>query len=144
MPPNNMVILPNSKLTQSVVTNYSLPDPETTMLIPISVSYTTEPDHVERVLLEETRKAMGHVPGLLAVPEPSVRLIPGFGTSSLDFTLACRVRDVDDQALVQHELRKRILKRFRAESIQMAVPQQVVQIQGLAGAPPKSPESGSA
>jgi small-conductance mechanosensitive channel len=144
MPPNNMVILPNSKLTQSVVTNYSLPDPETTMLIPISVSYTTEPDHIERVLLEETRKAMGHVPGLLAVPEPSVRLIPGFGTSSLDFTLACRVRDVDDQALVQHELRKRILKRFRAESIQMAVPQQVVQIQGLAGAPPKSPESGSA
>jgi small-conductance mechanosensitive channel len=130
MPPNNMVILPNSKLTQSVVTNYSLPDPETTLLIPISVSYIAEPDLVERVLLDETHKAMGQVPGLLAEPEPSVRLIPGFGTSSLDFTLACRVRDFEDQALVQHELRKRILKRFRTEGIQLAVPQQVVQLQG--------------
>ena len=59
----NPVIVPNAKLTQSILTNYYLPEPRMTVLIPISVSYRAEPDLIERVLVEEVFAAIGHVPG---------------------------------------------------------------------------------
>jgi small-conductance mechanosensitive channel len=46
-------------------------------------------------------------------PAPFVRFIPGFGNSSLDFTLICQVAEFTDQYLAQHELRKSIFARFR-------------------------------
>jgi small-conductance mechanosensitive channel len=129
MLPNNMVILPNSKLTQSIVTNYYLPEPRMALLIPISVSYAADPDHVERVLVEEAQRAVEQVPGLLAEPAPFVRFIPGFGESSLDFTLICQVREFTDQFLAQHELRKRIFARFKQERIEIPFPQRTVHLQ---------------
>jgi small-conductance mechanosensitive channel len=128
MLPNNMVIIPNNKLTQSILTNYYLPEQRMAVLIPIGTSYDSDPEHVERVVLEEAQKAMGQVSGLLAEPAPFVRFIPGFGASSLDFTLICQVREFTDQYLVQHELRKRIFKRFKEEGIEIPFPQRVVHL----------------
>jgi len=128
MLPNNMVIIPNNKITQSILTNYYLPDPRMAVLIPISVSYDVDPDQVERVLMEETTQAIGHLPGLLREPAPFVRFIPGFGNSSLDFTLICQVGEFTDQYLVQHDLRKRILRRFKAEGIEIPYPQRTVHL----------------
>jgi small-conductance mechanosensitive channel len=123
---NNMIIIPNAKLAQAVVTNYFLPERRMSLLIPVSVSYDSDPDHVERVLLDEVGSAAGTITGLLAEPAPMVRLIPGFGDSALDFTLICQVAEFVDQFLVQHELRKRIWKRFRAERIEMPYPTRTV------------------
>ena len=128
MLPNNMVIVPNSKITQSILTNYYLPDPTMALLIPISASYDVDPHHVERVLVEEATKAIGQIPGLLAEPAPFVRFIPGFGSSSLDFTLICQVREFTDQYLVQHDLRKRVFTRFKAEGIEIPYPQHTVHL----------------
>jgi len=128
MLPNNMVIVPNSKITQSILTNYYLPDPTMALLIPVSASYDGDPHHVERVLVEEATKAIGQIPGLLAEPAPFVRFIPGFGSSSLDFTLICQVREFTDQYLVQHDLRKRIFTRFKDEGIEIPYPQHTVHL----------------
>jgi small-conductance mechanosensitive channel len=65
---------------------------------------------------------------MLAEPEPFVRFIPGFGESSLDFTLICQVAEFTDQYLAQHELRKRILKRFRQEGIEIPFPQRTIHL----------------
>lgn len=126
--PNNIVVVPNSKMAQSILINYCMPDPTMAVAMPIGVGYGTDPDHVERVLLEEVRKAIGQVPGLLAEPAPTARLVPGFGDSSLDFTLTCHVRTFEDQYVVQHELRKRIITRFRDEGIEMPFPQRTVHL----------------
>ncbi len=126
MLPNNMVVIPNSKLSQSIVTNYYLPEKRMSVLIPIGVSYQEDPDRVERVLLEEVACAVGEVPGLLGDPAPFVRFIPGFGDSSLDFTLICQVQEFTDQYLAQHELRKRIFRRFRKEGIEIPFPHRTV------------------
>ncbi len=128
MLPNNMVVIPNSKLAQSVVTNYSLPDRRMAVAILVGVSYSSDPDKVARVLVEEAKKAVGEVPGLLADPAPSASFIPGFGQSSLDFTLGCYVREFTDQFSVQHELRKRIFKRFKEEGIEMPFPTRTVYV----------------
>lgn len=120
MLPNNMVVIPNSKLAQSVVTNYYLPGKEMSIEIRIPMSYDTDFEKAERVLTEEAEKAVGQVPGLLAEPRPQVSYIPGFGENSLSLSLAFRVREFADQYPVQSELRKRILRRVREEGIAMA------------------------
>jgi small-conductance mechanosensitive channel len=126
MLPNNVVVIPNSKLAQSVVTNYYLPEKRMSLLIPISVSYSSDPEKVEKILLEEAKNSIGEIPGLLGEPEPIVRFIPGFGDSSLDFTLICQVQEFVDQYPVQHELRKRIFKRFKEEGIEIPFPHRTV------------------
>jgi len=121
-----MVIIPNSKLSQSIVTNYYLPEKRMSLLIPVGVSYSSDPEMVEMVLVEEAKNAVGKIPGLLGDPEPFVRFIPGFGESSLDFTLICQVREFVDQYFAQHELRKRIFKRFKEEGIEIPFPHRTV------------------
>ena len=126
--PNNIVIVPNSKLAAAIVTNFSMPETQMSLLLPVSVSYDCDPDRVERILVEEATRAAGTVEGCLADPAPFVRFIPGFGESSLDFTLICRVNTYVDQYLVQHEMRKRIFARFRREGISIPFPQRDVHV----------------
>jgi len=128
MLPNNIVVIPNSKLSQSIVTNYYLPERRMSLLIPVGVSYSSDPEQVERILIEEAKGAVGQIPGLLGDPEPFVRFIPGFGDSSLDFTLICQVKEFVDQYLAQHELRKRIFRRFRQEGIDIPFPHRTVYV----------------
>ena len=123
---NNIVVIPNVKLAQSIVTNYYLPEKRMSLSITIGVSCSSDLVKVEKILVEETKKAANEVPGLLDEPEPFVRFIPGFGDSSLDFTLICQVREFIDQYLVQHELRKRIFERFRKEGIEIPFPHRTV------------------
>ena len=130
MLPNNMVVIPNNKLAQSIVTNYYLPEKRMSLSIPVSVGYNSDIDKLERILTEEAKKAVEEVSGLLGDPEPVVRFIPGFGESSLDFTLVCHVREFTDQFPVQHELRKRLFKRFKEEGIEIPFPQRTVYLRG--------------
>lgn len=124
MLPNNMVIIPNSKLAQSIVTNYYLPEKRMACFIQVSVSYNSDPEHVESVLLDEAIKATETLSGVLKDPAPSVRFSPGFGPSSLDFTLVLHVKEFTDQFPVIHEMRKRIFKRFKEEKIEIPLPEQ--------------------
>jgi len=119
---NNVVVVPNKRVAESVITNFDLDETRTGVAIRVAVGYDADPDHVERALVEEAKAAVGQVPGLLGDPPPIVRLIPGFGDYSLDFTLTCQTRRFVDQFIVQHELRKRILKRLRAEGIAIPMP----------------------
>lgn len=123
---NNLIIIPNAKLAQAIVTNYYLPERRMSIGIGVTVSYSSDPDHVERVLLDVARSAVAEVPGLLAEPAPSAQLIPGFGDSALKFTLNCSVAEFAAQFAVQHELRKRILKRLQTEHIEIGFPVQTI------------------
>jgi len=127
---NNIVIVPNSKLAQSNITNYFLPEKRMSLLISIGVSYDCDPDHIEAVLIEEATAGAAVIPGLLSDPPPFVRFIPGFGDSSLNFTLICQVSEFVDQYLAQHELRKRIFKRFKKDGIEIPFPQRTVHLKG--------------
>lgn len=120
---NNIIFVPNASMAKAVITNFSRPEDRMSLGIPVSVAYGTDPNRVERVLLEVANEAARDgLEGLLAHPEPSVRFIPGFGASSLDFSLGVQVRSFVDQYLVQSELRKRIVERFAKEGIEMPFP----------------------
>ena len=98
--------------------------------IKVSVRPGTDARRVEKALVEVAQQAcVDGLEGLLAAFPPGASLIPGFGPSSLDFTLTVKIRRFLDQFAVQSELRKRILERFAKEGIEMALPVQVM-IQG--------------
>jgi small-conductance mechanosensitive channel len=135
---NNVVIVPNKRVAESTIINYDMPERRMSLLIRVSVDYGADPDRIEQILVDEARKVAAEVPTLLTEPAPSAKLIPGFGVYSLDFTLVCHVASFVDQFDVQHEVRKRILARFRAEGIEMPYPIQVVENRGGAGEPSTS------
>lgn len=56
--PNNHVIVPNSTLAKAVITNYSLPEPRMAYVMPVRVSYGTDPQRVEKVLLDVAQEAI--------------------------------------------------------------------------------------
>jgi small-conductance mechanosensitive channel len=125
---NNTVIIPNSKLSQSIVLNYSLPEDKMNLQVPVSVSYNADPEKVEKILIDEANRAKGEVEGLCTDFDPVVRFNPGFGESSLDFTLVCQIDNVRVQFAVLHELRKRIFRRFKEEGIEIPFPQRVLHV----------------
>ncbi|MHB8881516.1 MAG: mechanosensitive ion channel family protein [Thermodesulfovibrionales bacterium] len=126
----NMIVIPNNKLSQSIVTNYNLPEKRLAVQVQVGVSYDSDPEKVERVMKEEAATAAAELPYILPVPAASVYLDPGFGEAALNFTLVCQVREFGDQRSAQHELRMRLLRRFRQEGITIPFPVRPVCIQG--------------
>jgi small-conductance mechanosensitive channel len=119
---HNMVIIPNAKLAQAIVTNYYLPEKRMGVSIQVVVGYDSDTERIERLLLEIVQGAMGQIPGLLPEPAPGVTLDPGFGESGIYFSVGFQVAEFAQQFAVRHELRKRILRRFREEGIRMSFP----------------------
>jgi small-conductance mechanosensitive channel len=123
---NNLIVVPNSKLGQAIVTNFHLPEKRMGAGLQVNVTLDCDPDHVERVLLEIGREAAGKIPGMLADPAPSVAFDPGMGEFSVGFSLNYQVAEFASQFAVRNELRKRIFRRFREERIQIPYPTRTV------------------
>ena len=127
MPLNNsIVVIPNNKLSQSVVTNYSLPEQRIAVQVQVCTGYDADPDLVEKLLLEEAQRTARETGLVLDEPSPSVSLTPGFREGCMEFTLVCHVSGYSEQTPAQSALRKRVLKRFRQEGIEIPNPQRTV------------------
>ena len=127
--PNNLTIVPNSKLASAVTANFNLPDPEQAVLVEVGVSYASDLGHVERVTVDVGRRVMREVEG--GVPEfvPFTRYHT-FGDSSIQFTVILRGRDYVSQYLVKHEFIKRLHERYRHEGIEIPFPMRTVHLRG--------------
>ena len=127
---NNLVIVPNAKLAQAIVTNYYLPEKRMSASFAVTVGYECDPDAVEKVLAEVLTQAAREVPGMLAEPAPSAAFDPGFGEAGMGFTATFHVAEFASQFPVRTELRKRVLRRFRAEGIGIPYPSRTVYLRG--------------
>ena len=134
---NNMILVPNAKLAQAIVTNFHLPEKRMSASVQVSVSYDSDLDKVERVLLDVAQRAVKELPGMEPEPAPSVSFDPGFGDWSLGFTLGFQVTEFANQFGVKAELRKRILRRFREEGIVIPYPTRSIRMEGPAELPPE-------
>ncbi len=125
---NNLIIVPNAKLAQAVVTNFHLPETRMAVQVQVAAPYDADPDQVERVLAEVASRGAAEIPGMLAEPAPSVAFDPGFGESAMVFSINCHVQEFVNQFGVRNELRRRILRRFREEGIGVAYPARAVHL----------------
>ena len=131
---NNLVIVPNSKLGQAIYTNYNLPDHRLGLSFSISVSYDSDIERVQAVLLEETVAASGEIKGLLSDPAPYVLFLPGVGEYPVSFQVNYSVCEFGSQYLAQSELRKRLFKRLRAENINLVFPTRTAPVEAKSSA----------
>lgn len=123
---NTVIIVPNKKVAETIITNYDLPSAFTSVSVKVVVDYGADADRVERVLLEEAQRAAPEVPGLRPDVAPAGAL--AFGEIGLEFTVTTQVTAYSDKGPVLHKLRKRILRRFHAEGIPLAVQVRTVEL----------------
>lgn len=119
--PNNVVIVPNNRLAQAIVTNYNLPQQEMSVLVPVGVDYASDLEHVERVTTEVAAEVLREVEGGVAAFEPLVRFNT-FADSSINFNVILRGRQFTDQFLLKHEFIKRLHARYASEGISIPFP----------------------
>ncbi len=120
-PTNNLIIVPNSKLSTSIITNFHMPQPELNVIVPVGVSYDSDLEKVERVTLEVAREVQKEVEGGVPDFEPRIRLT-SFGDFSINFNVILRAKDFESQHLLRHEFIKRLKKRYEQEGIKIPFP----------------------
>lgn len=122
---NNLVILPNSKLSAAIVTSYFQPDKEMSVVVPVSVAYDSDLEKVERVTVDVARAVLKTTPGAVAEFEPFIRF-NNLGDSGIGFSVILRAREFTAQYLIKHEFIKRLQTRYRTEGIVIPFPTRTV------------------
>lgn len=121
MLPNNVVLVPNDKLTKAIITNYYLPDKEMAVLVNLGVHYDSDLKKVEKITCDVGREVMQEVSGGVPYFEPFIRYHT-FGDFSINFTVILRAKEFVDQYLVKHEFIKRLHERYAKEGIIIPYP----------------------
>lgn len=121
MLPNNVVLIPNEKLTKAIITNYYLPDKEMAVLVNLGVHYNSDLKKVEKITCEVAKEIMKEVPGGVPEFEPFIRYST-FGDSSIGFSVILRAKEFVDQYLIKHEFIKALQERYKKEGIIIPYP----------------------
>ncbi len=119
--PNNVVLIPNAKLAQSVITNYYFPERELGVLIQVGVHYESDLEYVEKVTIEVGEEVMKEVKGGVPTFMPFIRYHT-FDDFSINLTVILRAKEFMDNYLVKHEFIKRLHKRYAKEGINIPYP----------------------
>ena len=122
---NNFVIVPNSKMADSIVENFFLVDKEITFNVIVGVGYESDLDKVERVSIEVAKKVLLHAEGGVRDFEPFVRFF-NFGDSSIDLKIFLRVTEYANQFIIISEFIKALQKRYKEENINIPFPTRTV------------------
>ncbi len=122
---NNLVIVPNAKLGQAIVTNYQLPEQPLSITVDFGVAYGSDLPHVEALALEIAGDVMREMQPTITDWEPLMRF-RGFGESQVQAAVIMRVTDFGDQFVLRSEFVKRLHARFAEEGIEFPFPQRVV------------------
>lgn len=107
---NNLVVIPNEKLAQSIFTNYQLPDAELTVSVPVMVPYGSDLDEVEHVALEAATAALDDMHAVVR-DRPYVRF-RDLGDAAVSLTVNIRTPQFADQFKARSYLIKRLYDRF--------------------------------
>ncbi|HEU4365439.1 MAG TPA: mechanosensitive ion channel family protein [Candidatus Krumholzibacteria bacterium] len=121
MLPNNLVVVPNTKMTEAIITNFALPSRPFGVRLGIGVSYASDLARVEQISIDVAREVVQRVEGAVKEFEPVVRF-SAFGDSSINYNLIVQVSEFPAQYAVTHELVKALHVRFNEEGIEIPFP----------------------
>ncbi len=121
MLPNNVVLVPNMKLTQAIIINYYLPDKEMAVLVDVSVHYNSDLSKVEEITCRAAEDTMKKVAGGVPEFKPFIRYNK-LGDSGIGFTVILRAMEFTDQYLIKHEFIKILHERYNKEGIVIPYP----------------------
>jgi len=124
---HQLLTIPNSKIANSIITNYAMPDVKLKIKIPVSVAYGSDVRRVKEILLEIANEAAQASNYVLCDPAPSVYFLE-YGASSLDFMMVLWAKEFNMAWDVKDHINYCIDERFTAEGIEIPFPQMDVHI----------------
>ena len=131
---NNLVVVPNSRFAETIITNYQGPVPAVNIYLTCGVSYDSDLGLVERVCQEEMATLLETDPR--AVREYGAYFAyESFDDSNITFYLFIQARDRIASFEVQSELIRLIQERFRDEGIVINYPMHTINFAGHAPNP---------
>ncbi len=119
--PNNMVVVPNSRLASAIITNFDQPRKEMGVRVEVGVDYASDLDEVEEVTVEVAREVLSEVPGGASGFDPFIRY-HSFSDYRIEFTVILRANEYVDQYLLKHEFIKRLHERYRERGVEIPLP----------------------
>ena len=115
---NETLIVPNSKLAESIIHNVALPAPKTRVVVPFGVSYGTDVSKVKKLVLKEIKK----VENFDDSEDPVVRFLE-MADSSLNFKAYFYVKTFNVRANALDEANTRIYNILNKNNIEIPFPQ---------------------
>jgi small-conductance mechanosensitive channel len=119
-PQKNFVVVPNGKLANLLVTNFSLPQKYTVASLTIGVSHDANLDKVESVTMDVCHDVLKE-----HYKDNDFDIFLrffAFAESSINFRVSLKVKEITDQYVLIHEIIKSLQKKYREEGIVMPYP----------------------
>lgn len=124
---NNIVVIPNSKIVQSIVINYHQVQSRFRVEVSVGVNYGSDLESVERITVETAKKVMKELEPEIKDFEPYVRY-DNFGDSSINFKISLMTDNVENKSLLIHKFIKELTNEFRKNKIEIPYPQRDVHL----------------
>ena len=122
---NNLVVIPNSRFAETIITNYQGPIPAVNIYLTCGVSYDSNLAMVEQVCKEEMNRLLDTDPR--AVKDYGAYFAyESFDDSNVTFYLFIQARDRISSFEVQSELIRIVHERFREEGIVINYPMRTI------------------
>lgn len=118
---DNLLIIPNGKLAESNILNYSMPVKDFSIWVPCGVAYESDLKKVEKVTLEVAKYIQKTVDGAVKDFEPAFRY-KEFGDSNINFIAVLRIEEPFKRFIVRNEFIKELKERFDKERIEISWP----------------------
>jgi small-conductance mechanosensitive channel len=115
---NNSIVLPNSKLATSIVTNFHSPTKELAVGVSITVSYGSDLDKAVKAVEETGLEVMQEVSGGVPTFKPAAR-VSDFTEAGIKIGTGLMVKEFSDQFLVKHEYLKRLQVKLKKEGVEL-------------------------
>ena len=131
---NNLVLVPNSRFAETIITNYQGPIPAVNIYLTCGVSYDSDLERVEHVCKEEMQR-------LLEGDDRAVKdygsyfAYESFDDSNVTFYLFLQARDRIASFEVQSELIRLVHQRFHEEGIVINYPMRTINFASGSGQP---------
>ncbi len=122
---DHIIIVPNAKLADMIVSNFNLPKTELSFIVEIGVSYDSDLTHVELVTKQVIKQIMEEVEGGVSDFEPVIRYF-SFGDSSIQMKATLRVKDYVAQFDVKSAFIKKLHIKFIEQGINIPFPTRTV------------------
>ncbi|NCN51900.1 mechanosensitive ion channel family protein [archaeon] len=120
---NEMIFVPNSKLSNENVQNIAMPEPKSRVVIPFSVAYGSKIEEVKKIVMKEIKT----VQGFANDPEPSVRFLE-MADSALNFKAYFFVNSYEERFAAIDEANTKIYNALNKAKISIPFPQMDVHL----------------
>jgi MscS family membrane protein len=114
---SDIVTIPNTKIATSVIHNYSLPNPQVRIQVPVTISYSEDITRIRRILSEICDEAVKTRTDVIASsPHPTIYLMK-MDKTGMTFVITIYAAGFLYNSIIQDYMNVQIVERFRKEGI---------------------------